>query len=146
MPTAPFPHRYVVSLADGELTAPPRAPIPAGAPPQFGGSDRVWSPEELLVGSVLLCVQTTFDAYARRASLKILDWDARATGTLVKSSGGPSFSSIDIDVRITTAPGDEARATDLLQTAERHCIISNALDVPVHVHVKTTTAGSAATG
>lgn len=145
MPIAPFPHRYVVTLADGELTAPPRPPIPAGAPPQFGGTDRVWSPEELLVGSVMLCVRTTFDAYARRASLEILDWNATATGTLVKSSGGPTFSSIDIEVSLTTAPGDEARAKDLLETAERHCLISNALKVPVHVHVTATAASSAAT-
>jgi organic hydroperoxide reductase OsmC/OhrA len=135
MSIAPFPHRYVVSLSDDQLVAPPRAQITAGTPPQFGGSEQVWSPEELLVASVLLCVRTTFDAYARRDSLEVLDWQGTGTGTLVKGPGGPIFSAIDLDVTVITAPGDEARATELLEKSERLCIITRALQVPVHLHV-----------
>lgn len=135
MSIAPFPHRYVVSLSDDQLLAPPRSAIVAGSPPQFGGSEQVWSPEELLVGAVLLCLRTTFDAYARRDSLEVLDWQGTVTGTLVKGQGGPVFSAIDVDVTLTTAPGDEARATELLEKAERNCIISRALQAPVHVHI-----------
>ncbi len=135
MSIAPFPHRYTVSLASGELVAPPRAPIAAGAPPQFGGTDQVWSPEDLLAASVLLCLQTTFDAFARRASLRVLDWRGDATATLEKGQGGPTFSSIALGVTVTTEPGDEQRAADLVRSAERHCIISRALAVPVTVEV-----------
>src|SRR5690606_35571801 len=81
MSVAPFPHHYTVSLSGDELLALPRAPIAAGAPPQFGGSEDVWSPEELLAGAVLLCLQTTFAAFAKRASLRVLDWQGRITAT-----------------------------------------------------------------
>jgi organic hydroperoxide reductase OsmC/OhrA len=108
MSIAPFPHRYTVSLASGELVAPPRARIAAGAPPQFGGTDQVWSPEDLLAASALLCLQTTFDAFARRASLRVLDWRGDATATLEKGQGGPTFSSIALAVAVTTEPGENA--------------------------------------
>lgn len=135
MATAPFPHRYVVSVSNHDLAAPPRANIQGGAPPQFGGTDQVWSPEELLVGAVVLCLETTFDAFARRAGLEVLDWHAVGTATLDKAQGGPAFTSIVIDVEVSTGAGQEARAEEIVQTAERHCIISRALSVPVHVNV-----------
>ncbi len=132
---APFPHRYAVTLSDRQLGAPPRTPIAAGAPPQFGGTDRVWSPEELLVGSTLLCLSTTFDAFARREGLVVRDWRGVATGVLEKSAAGPAFSSIDLQVELTVAPGDEERSRRVLHAAEKHCIISNTLRCPVRVEV-----------
>ena len=135
MATAPFPHRYVMSVSNHELAAPPRAPIQGGAPPQFGGTDQVWSPEELLVGAVVLCLETTFDAFAKRAGLQVLDWRATGTAMLDKGQGGPTFTSIVIDVAVSTEAGQEARVEELVQSAERHCIISRALSVPVHVNV-----------
>jgi|CXWL01.1.fsa_nt_gi organic hydroperoxide reductase OsmC/OhrA len=128
---APFPHRYAVALEDGNLVAEPRPRIPAGAPPQFGGTDRVWSPEELLVGAVLLCLKTTFDAYALREALEVLDWRGTGTGVLAKSPTGPAFTSVELHVQLNVKPGNEERARQLLETAERHCIISRAIKAPV---------------
>lgn len=130
---SPFPHRYVVSFADDLLIADPRPRIPGGAPPQFGGSDRVWSPEELLVAAVLLCLKTTFDAYARRDALAVRSWRGTGTGVLEKSPAGPAFSSVELDVELEVGPGDEERARKILDTAERHCILSNAIKAPVHL-------------
>jgi organic hydroperoxide reductase OsmC/OhrA len=128
---APFPHHSSVSLEDGLLIADPRPRIPAGAPPQFGGTDGVWSPEELLVAAVLLCLKTTFDAYARRDSLEVRDWRGTGTGVLEKSPTGPAFTAVQLRVQLRVAPGDEERARKLLDTAEHHCIISNAIKAPV---------------
>lgn len=130
---APFPHRYAVSLREGLLSASPRPPIPAGAPPQFGGTDEVWSPEELLVAAVLLCLKTTFDAYARRDSLEVRDWRGTGTGVLDKSPTGPAFTSVQLRVELKVGPGDEGRARKLLDTAEHHCIITNAIKAPVQL-------------
>lgn len=137
---APFPHRYTARLVGGALLAPPRAPISAGAPPQFGGSDDVWSPEELLVGSALLCLKTTFDAYARRDGLAVDDWRGSATGVLDKSPQGPAFTSIELAVELVVPPGSEARARAVLERAERDCIISRALKAPVTVQLTVTPA------
>jgi organic hydroperoxide reductase OsmC/OhrA len=132
---SPFPHRYAVRLEDGRLLAPPRAPIALGAPPQFGGSDQVWSPEDLLVGAVLECLWTTFAAYARREGLEVIAWSGAAEGVLDKGPQGPTFTSIDQSVELTVAGDDEERARRILATAEKHCIVANALRVPVTLEV-----------
>lgn len=137
---APFPHRYEVALADGLITAGPRAPIRAGSPPQFGGTDQVWSPEELLVAATLECLWTTFEAYARHDALAVRSWSGRGTGVLEKGAPIPSFSSIALEVELAVAPADEERARRLLASAEQRCIISNALKVPVTLAVTVRTA------
>ena len=133
MPTAPFPHRYETAIQGEWLVAAPRTPIHIGAPPQFGGTDDAWSPEQLLVSAALSCLKATFDAYASRQNLVVREWRGTGTGVLVKGSEGPVFESIELDVELVTEAGDEARAQTLLGTAERHCIISRALSAPVHV-------------
>jgi len=128
---APFPHRYVVRLSDRHLVGPPRAPIELGPPPQFGGTDRVWSPEELLVGAALECLWTTFEAFARRDALEVRAWSGTGVAVLDKGAPVPVFTSITLTVELTVAAGDEERARRLLTTAEQRCIISNALKVQV---------------
>ena len=136
MAIAPFPHTYTVTLANnGELGAPPRTRIAGGTPPQFGGSEAVWSPEELLVGAALLCLQTTFESMARRESLTIHGWQGSASGILDRTSEGPAFSVIRLDVELVTAIGDESRAEALLRTAEKRCIIGRALKAPTELTV-----------
>ncbi len=107
--------------------------MPAGVPPQFGGTDDVWSPEELLVGAVLLCLKTTFDAYARRDKLEVLSWAGSGTGVLEKSATGPVFTAVNLRVELKVPAGDEERGRKLLETAESRCIISNAIKAPVHL-------------
>jgi organic hydroperoxide reductase OsmC/OhrA len=133
MPIAPFPHSYSVTLAADELTAGPREPIVTGAPPQFGGTEAVWSPEHLLIAAALTCLKTTFDAYARREKIAIHHWRGTGTGVLAKGRTGPTFTAIELAVDILTDPGDEARAEAVLAVAERNCIISQTLTAPVHV-------------
>lgn len=130
---APFPHRYTVALEDRRLSAPPRTSIAVGAPPQFGGSNEVWSPEELLVGATLECLWTTFEAYARHDKLDFAGWRGSGVGVLDKGPTGPVFTSITLSVELEVAATDVERAQRLLATAEKHCIISNALRVEVTV-------------
>jgi organic hydroperoxide reductase OsmC/OhrA len=132
---APFPHHYTVQLADRRIAAPPRAPIAVGSPPEFGGSNEVWSPEHLLVAATLECLWTTFEAYASHDGLVVANWQGSATGTLEKGPTGPTFTSIALAVELTVAEVDAERARRLVDTAERHCIVSNALRVPVTVQL-----------
>jgi organic hydroperoxide reductase OsmC/OhrA len=127
----PFPHRYTVALANRTLLAPPRDPIALGAPPQFGGTDTRWSPEELLIGAALECVWTTFEALAKRSGLAIRELSGTGTGVLDRGSPVPVFTSIELTVDVLVDAGEEERARGLLEKAERSCIISHALKVPV---------------
>jgi organic hydroperoxide reductase OsmC/OhrA len=132
---APFPHNYTVKLEDRRLAAPPRAPIAVGAPLQFGGSDEVWGPEELLVGAALECLWTTFDAYARHDGLRVEGFSGTGVAVLDKGKPVPVFTSITLSITLAVPPGSEERARSLLATAGQHCIVSNALKVPVTLDV-----------
>lgn len=132
----PLPHHYNVSLSNRTLQAPPRDPIAAGPPPQFDGDDRHWSPEELLLGAVLECFWTTFEAFARRATLAVQDFAGTAAGILDRGPSGspvPVFISIELKVAVMVDAGDVARTRAVLEKAERNCIISHALNVGVKV-------------
>lgn len=144
MSVAPFPHRYIVTLEHDRIHALPRIAIPVGAPPQFGGSESVWSPEELLVGAVVTCLKTTFDAFARRDSLPVTSWRASGTGVLAKGSSGPWFTEIVIHVSLETEAGHEQDARRVLAVAERNCILSKSVTFPVHVELTVETAEHAA--
>lgn len=130
----PFPHRYIVELRGDQLVAPWRPPIPLGPPPQFGGSVRVWSPEDLLVGAVLECLWTTFVAYAKRAELHVERWWGTGVATLDRGPRGPMFTSIELTVDLMVPGPEIERAREVLVMAKAHCIVGNALNVPIELH------------
>lgn len=136
----PFPHRYSVRLSDKQLLAPPREPIALGPPPQFGGTDRAWSPEELLVGATLECLWTTFLAFAKRDGLEVAAWSGSGVAILDRGAPVPVFTSITLSVEMRVAAADEERARRMLEKAEKNCIISHALNVPVKLEMAVTTS------
>lgn len=134
MSIAPFPHRYEVAVDENDLTARDRSALLIGPPPQFGGTgERDWSPEELLLGAVAACLKTTFDAYARRQSIVIDTFRARAEGVLEKTREGPAFTSVTILVELAVRGGEDEvlKAKETLERAEHDCIISRAIKAPV---------------
>jgi organic hydroperoxide reductase OsmC/OhrA len=136
MPSA-FPHHYdveVVAGSDGAvLTGGRRPPVIGGPPPEFDGRADWWSPEHLLLSAVGLCLKTTFEAFAARAGLPIVRYASRVDGVLDKTAAGLVFTSIRVVVDLGVAEADRARAEQLLASAKRHCIVSNALKTAVEV-------------
>lgn len=142
---APFPHHYSVELEaegpTGTLRHPGRPPIAGGPPPQFGGKEEWWSPEELLLGSVGLCLMTTFQSLASKERLAVQSYGSSVEGTLDKTSGGLAFTAIRVVVKLGVAQADVSRADGLLRTARKLCIISNSLKVPVALEASVSAAG-----
>jgi organic hydroperoxide reductase OsmC/OhrA len=133
-----FPHRYEMNLTwqgerTGSLRADPRPAIEGGPPPEFDGTDRVWSPEHLLLAASNLCLMTTFTAIAARSRLEFSRYASRAMGTLDKTEAGVVFTSIDLAVTLEVKAEDEGKARTILEKAKKHCIISNSLKTPVHL-------------
>ncbi len=143
---APFPHHYRVALdwdagTVAQLSAAPRVSIAGGAPPEFGGTDEWWSPEQLLLGAASLCLMTTFQALAARKALEVRSYSGRAEGTLAKTSAGLAFTSIVLSVTATVAAADVARAEQTLAEAKKYCIVANALKVPIELRASVEAAG-----
>jgi organic hydroperoxide reductase OsmC/OhrA len=137
---ASLPHRYDVSVAwereaGLHLDAPPRPTIVGGPPPEFGGRAEQWSPEHLLLSSLGLCLHATFEAFARREKLGVLAYSGRIEGVLDKTPGGLAFTSLTQHVELRVDAGDVDKAARLIESAKRHCIVSNSLKPPVELVV-----------
>ena len=138
---SPFPHHYEVELlagghATGMITASGRPFILGAAPPEFDGPPGHWGPEHLLLSSVALCLMTTYQALAGRARLPMVRYASRAEGILDKTAAGLAFTSIVVQVDLGVEADQIERAERLMESAQRHCIVSNALRVPVIVQAR----------
>lgn len=129
----PYPHTYRVSAAgEASGTVAIRSEglpeLATASPPEFDGPGGVWSPETLLVGSIANCFILTFRALARATRLEWRQLECRVQGILEKADGVTQFTRFETSAELTVASGtDEKRATELLERAERGCLIANSL-------------------
>jgi organic hydroperoxide reductase OsmC/OhrA len=107
-------------------------------PPEFrNGLAGYWTPEDLLVTSAASCFALTLAAIAERHEAPLLDATVTATGHMSRRDDGRfGFTVIEVDAALETTPGGEDSVRRAAEEAERCCLVSLALDVPVHVAVR----------
>ena len=136
--TKDFRYKVGVAWEGGRLTnvtSPDKPELTVATPPEFkNGVPGVWSPEDLLVASVASCYAVTLVAVAERRDLPLHDLEVSGTGHLtIRDDGRLGFVAIEITAAIKT---DEVSLEAMERTAhyaERACLVSMALDVPVHL-------------
>lgn len=133
---APFPHSYRVAIErrDGRVGRIIEAPAQSesvGPPPQFDGTDAWWSPEHLLLAAIGGCHMTTFMAFADRRELVVGAYQVAVEGTLEKTREGLRFTRYVAVVEVEVADEDVDRVATMLASADKHCIVSQGLKVPV---------------
>jgi organic hydroperoxide reductase OsmC/OhrA len=98
------------------------------APPQFGGLEGRWTPEDLLMTALASCFTTTFHAIAGYSKFEYTDLEVEAAGSVSKTDTGYCFSEIVIRPCLTI-PNEEQRerAISLLHKAKALCLVSRAL-------------------
>ena len=113
------------------------------APPEFGGLEGRWTPEDLLLAAVASCFATTFRVIAGYSKFEYTDLQVEVEGTVSKAESGYAFSEIILRPTVTIH-GEENRdrALKLLEKTKAACLVSKALAaVPAlesHVEVDTT--------
>src|SRR5205809_5591854 len=101
------------------------------APPEFGGLEGRWTPEDLLLSAVASCFTTTFRALAEYSKFEYTDLEVEASGAVRKAESGYAFEKITLRPTLTLSREEEhPRADRLLDKAKRLCLISRALAVP----------------
>lgn len=101
------------------------------APPQFGGLEGRWSPEDLLLGAIAGCFTTTFQALAEYSKFDYTDLQVEADGCVRKADSGYVFQEIVIRPTLTiTSIDEQPRADRLLAKAKQLCLVSRALSAP----------------
>jgi organic hydroperoxide reductase OsmC/OhrA len=129
----PYPHTYLAS-ASAESTglvaviSPQLPSLETAAPPQFDGPGGVWSPETLLCASLADCFILTFRAVARAAKLEWLHLECRVEGVLERVAQRSEFTRYTTIATLTVPPSaDTRKAHELLERAERGCLIANSV-------------------
>ena len=102
------------------------------APAQFGGIEGRWTPEELLLAAVAGCFTTTLRSIASKVDAEFTDLEVEASATLRKREAGYDFGQIVLRPTMKIADDTERqRALDLLQKAERLCLVARAVAMPL---------------
>jgi len=83
-------YRYATSVRwtgekKGALTAAGKPSVEVGTPPEFKGHEGIWSPEDLFVASVNVCLMSTFLAFAGRAGIAFDKYESEAEEILHKA-------------------------------------------------------------
>lgn len=101
------------------------------APPQFGGVEGRWTPEDLLICALASCFTTTFHAVAKNPAFEYTDLEVEVEGVVSRSESGYQFSLITIRPNLTIVrEEDRDRAFMLLQKSKELCLVSRALAAP----------------
>ena len=100
------------------------------APPQFGGINGRWTPEDLLLTAIGSCFATTFRALADYSTLSYTDLEVEVAGTVQKAVSGYVFDEIVTRAYLALPKQDDhERALRLLHKTQELCLISRSLSV-----------------
>lgn len=131
----PLPHHYEVTV-DGNkqghvtLTSPGLKPLTSAPPAQFGGPGNLWSPETLTIAAVGDCLILTFRAVADIAKLSWTNLTCDVEGTVDRSEGSTRFTKIHMHAHLVLPAGvDTEKARNVLEKAEKACLVGNSLNV-----------------
>jgi len=118
---------------DNRMGAAGHPDIPGAMPAAFGGHDRGYSPEDLMILSLSECHCLTYLRLAQKARIAIRRYEDRANGRLGKNAAGlTQFAEVVLHPRVTVARGtDLAAAKALHERAHHHCFMANSVNFPV---------------
>jgi organic hydroperoxide reductase OsmC/OhrA len=106
----------------------------SASPAEFGGPGNRWSPETLLVAAVADCFVLTFRAVAQASRLPWMRLQCEVEGTLDRIERALQFTRFDLRVELQIPEGvDGDLARQLLEKAERACLISSSLKAATHL-------------
>jgi len=134
-----FPHHYSVAASgsgtgDVDLNADGLPTLRSASPIPFGGPGDRWSPETLLVAAIGDCVILTFRAVARASGFAWTSLHCDVIGTLDRIERTTRFVAFEVRARLQVPAGtDPDRARQVLEKAERGCLISNSLNGVIHL-------------
>jgi len=113
------------------------------APPEFDrdADPSVWSPEDLFGAAAAACLAVTISGLAQREELPLLHLTVSAVGVVGRRDDGAfGFTKLEQRVEIETRAGDEEHARELVEKAEKTCLVRVSLDVEVETEIEVSAA------
>ncbi len=128
-----YPHHYLTTAAGGAegsvvVSGEGLPDLDTQPPPQFGGSEGVWSPETMLSAAVANCFILTFRAIAKASGFGWNSLQCTVDGVLDRPERVTFFTTFNIHA-VLHLPADSKieMAQRLLEKAEQICLITASL-------------------
>ncbi|MDO9537916.1 MAG: OsmC family protein [Thermoplasmata archaeon] len=103
-------------------------------PPEFGGHEKIWTPEDMFVASVELCTMSTFLWLAGKQKIPIKSYKSEAIGKASMADGKMKYVSLEVKPEVMVfEEKDIARAEKALGDIERWCLITNSISTKVDI-------------
>jgi organic hydroperoxide reductase OsmC/OhrA len=110
-------------------------------PPEFRGMDPdAWSPEDFFVAAAASCLAVTFTGLAEREGLTVEKLTVGGDGVAGRRTDGAfGFTRLGLRIELEINAADHDLARELAETAERTCLVSASLDLPVETTIEVRT-------
>jgi organic hydroperoxide reductase OsmC/OhrA len=123
----------------GEMLSEGKPTVEVATPPEFGGPNGIWTPEDLITSSVATCIMTSALFFFNRSKIGLEGYKSKAVGTLEKTSKGLVMTEIKVTALIKLVDASQADAAlKAMEQAEKTCPLSNSLTCPVTLNVEIT--------
>ncbi len=121
----------------GRLHARGNPDIKVATPPEFGGPQNTWSPEDLLAGAVASCMMTTSLFFLEKAGIKPLSYLSNAAAVMEKTASGLAFTEVSVAVSVSVANAEEIDTVySAIEKAEKSCPVSKSLNCKVTLSIQ----------
>ncbi|MBN1869518.1 MAG: OsmC family protein [Candidatus Omnitrophica bacterium] len=116
----------------GLLSSSGKPDLEVATPPEFRGHPGRWTPEDLFVASINICIMTTFLFFAEKRQLPLLSYKSEGQGKLEKIDNKFMFSEIQINLQLKVEKGYSVDTVkEILALSEKNCLISNSIKAEV---------------
>lgn len=126
----------------GEVALEGRPALEVAPPPVFKGPEGMFSPEDFFVSAVETCFFLTLVFEIKRANVKLLEYESKADGLLERVDGQMRFTQVDLYPK-AVIEGDPEEMKELMERAEKGCLVAHSISCPIHLHPEVTVASPA---
>jgi peroxiredoxin-like protein len=106
--------------------------LQVAAPIEFGGTEKLWTPEHFFLNAISSCFMTTYLSFSKKMGFEISDFSCEAVGQIEIVEGRYRFTHINLFPKVRIASEDiREKAEKAIEKAHKYCLISNSINAEV---------------
>ena len=99
--------------------------IAVACPPEFGGHDGFWTPEDFFVASIEVCTMTTFLWFIKKERIELKSYSSQAEGIAELVENTFQFSTIAVNMKIgISKKDDKIKIEKIIKKIPSICLVS----------------------
>jgi len=118
----------------GILKSKGKPDIEVACPPEFGGHEGIWSPEDLFVASVEVCLMTTFLWLANKEKIHINSYVSNARGIVEIVENIPKITTVKVKINARIkSENDRGKIEKIVSKLKQGCLVSNSINTKITI-------------